>query len=87
MKKISLVKYARKYSLNLLGLLLGLSLILIALWQIDLICAPHLDWNRQTPKREILPGWLMYDADAYVMFYGWIIAGLTSIIVALWFWE
>ena len=87
MVKIRLVKYARKYSLNLFGMLLGLSLIFIALWQIDLICAQHLDWSRATPKREILPGWFMHDADAYVMFFGWIFAGLVLLIAALWFWD
>jgi len=64
----------------------AITVIIVALWQLDLLCAPRFDWTRQIPKREILPFWWMHEADAYVMFLAWIGVGVALLFAALWFW-
>ena len=79
--------YVKRHSRELLAFALGMALFLIGAWQLDLIAAEKIDWTRSGPKREILPFWYMYDADAYVMFFAWIMIGVAIMCVTLWLWE
>ena len=82
MKLIPLIKR----NTSQIGLLIfGIALLLVGLWQLDLMCAPYIWDDRRVV--EILPFWYMYNTEAYVMFYGWIFIGLALIVIGLWMWE
>ena len=81
----TVIKFVKKYTWQITCLLLGLALFFIGLWQIDLICAPYV-WSDKKVI-EVLPFWYMYNTEAYVMFFAWIMAGVFLIVLALWFWE
>jgi len=86
MKTLKQIKrFLKKYTFQIAGLLLGLSLFWIGLWQIDLICAPYIWQDKKII--EVLPFWYMYNTEAYVMFFSWVMIGLFLIIVALWYWD